>query len=290
MNRSPTRFEERRRSMQIKSGIVYTSFKYTMYALLLINTFYFFEINSAAEQATFKDGLDVGDLIVAYADAIDSLAWVILLLLFEFETSYEPPERHRKWVQPLIAAGTLLCWAVIIYSFYGYYGGLDMLTGFAAYAGPDPCNVTGSAALFAVSLDDYVPLDAENCLALGDSAYFSAELTMFASAENLGLIKRLLWTDVVNAGSWIVVAGIIELEIFLRIARRATPQFLRVANIVKAPFWIVLIVAVVYWWVLGSALDAWDAFLWIAAFFFIELNMIAKHEERARRRAESGSA
>jgi hypothetical protein len=276
--------------MQIRSGIVYNSFKYAMYALLLINTFYFFEINSAAEQATFKSGVSLSDFIVAYADAIDSLAWVALLLLFEIETSYDPPERHRIWVQPLIAGATLLCWAVIVYSFYGYYGGLDMLPGFSVYAGPDACALIGTDAHFAVSLDEYVPLDAANCVEIAAGAQYSADLNMFAPHDNFSMIKRLLWTDVVNAGAWIVVAGIIELEIILRIAGRATPQFLRIANIVKAPFWVVLAVAVVYWWMLDAPLDAWDAFLWIAAFFFIELNMIAKHEERARRRAEQKSA
>ncbi len=276
--------------MQIRSGIVYNSFKYAMYALLLINTFYFFEINSAAEQATFKSGVSLSDFIVAYADAIDSLAWVALLLLFEIETSYDPPERHRIWVQPLIAGATLLCWAVIVYSFYGYYGGLDMLPSFSVYAGPDACALIGTDALFAVSLDEYVPLDAANCVEIAAGAQYSADLNMFAPHDNFSMIKRLLWTDVVNAGAWIVVAGIIELEIVLRIAGRATPQFLRIANIVKAPFWVVLAVAVVYWWMLDAPLDAWDAFLWIAAFFFIELNMIAKHEERARLRAEQKSA
>jgi len=276
--------------MQIKSGIAYTSFKYAMYALLLINTFYFFEINSAAELATFQDGASLGDIIVAYADAIDSLSWLILLLLFEIETSYEPPEKHRAVAQSAIVAGTVLCWAAIVYSFYGYYGGLDVLPGFSDYTGKDPCAHVGTGALFAVSLDEYVPLDASNCLRLAAGASYSAELGMFAAPENFSLVKRLLWTDVVNAGAWIIVAGTIEIEIFLRIAGRASPQFLRIANIVKAPFWVLLVVAVFYWWTLDAPLDAWDAFLWIAAFVFIELNMIAKHEERAKRRAGQPAA
>ncbi len=276
--------------MQLKSGIVFTSFKYTMYALLLINTFYFFEVNSAAEAATNGSGTALSDLIVAYADAIDSGAWLLLLLVFEFETSYHAPEKHEFWIQPLIGAATLLCWAVILYSFYGYYGGVAMLPGFSEYAGVDPCALAGSGALYAETLDIYPPLDAVNCASLGAGALFNADLNMFATPESLSLIKRLTWTDVVNAGAWIIVAGIIELEIFMRVTGRATPSFLRACNIIKLPFWIILVVACIYWGVLGEPVDAWDAFLWIAAFFFIELNMISKHEERARRRAERASA
>lgn len=272
--------------MRIKSGIVYTTFKYTMYALLIINLRAFFELNYEAEAATFKDGLSLGEFIVAYADAVDSFAWIALLLLFELETSYEPPARWRRIVTPLIGVVTLLVWGFIVYSFYGYVGGLDMLKDFVAYAGPAPCTLADGGALFAVTLDDYVALDATNCRDLATGALFSADLNMFATPENFSLIKRLLWTDVTNAGAWIIVAAMIELEIFMRVSGRATQKFLRLSRAVAAPFWAVLIVNVFYWGALSSMLDAWDAFLWIAAFFFIELNMIARHEENARRRGD----
>ncbi|OFX02051.1 MAG: hypothetical protein A3E78_14370 [Alphaproteobacteria bacterium RIFCSPHIGHO2_12_FULL_63_12] len=269
--------------MQIRQGIVYTSFKYTMFALLAIDIALYYELNSAAEGFTFKEGVTFGDFIVAYADAIDAFAWVGLLVMFEIETSYEPPERYRKWTTPLIGAVTLLFWAAIVYSFYGYVGGLDMVKGFAAYAGPDPCTLAGSGASFALSLDDYVPLDAQNCASLGAGALYNADINMFASTEALSMINRLTWTDIVNAGAWILLGVLIEFEIFLRVTRRATPKILKVLHLVQIPFWAVLVVDVFYWWALGEPLDGWDAFLWIACFFFIELNMMAKHEENARR-------
>lgn len=273
--------------MKIFSGLAYTLFKYAMYALLFINTIYFFEMNSAAEAATFKDGVSFGDIIVAYADAIDSASWLLLLLLFEFETSYDPPERHEKWIQPLIGFATLLCWAVIVYSFYGYYGSVAMLDGFERYVGADACGRAGTDALFAASLDNYVALDAENCRSLAAGAYYNADLDMFATRESFGLLRNLIWVDVVNAGTWIIVAAIIELEIFMRVTGRMTPQFLRKVTIIKAPFWAILVIAVFVWLANGEPVDAWDAFLWIAAFVFIEVNMIAKQESRAQRRARA---
>lgn len=269
--------------MQIRQGIVYNSFKYTMFALLAIDIALFYELNSAAEGFTFKDGVSLGDFIVAYADAFDAFAWVGLLVMFEIETSYEPPERHRKWATPLIGAVTLLFWAAIVYSFYGYVGGLDLVTGFAAFSGADPCALAGSGASLAISLNDYVPLDAQNCASLGAGASYNSEINMFASADAFSMIRRLSWTDVVNAGDWILLGALIEFEIFLRVTRRATPQLLRRLHLAQAPLWAILIVDVFYWWALGEPLDAWDAFLWIACFFFIELNMIARHEENARR-------
>ncbi len=276
--------------MQIRQGIVYNSFKYTMFALLAIDIALFSELNSAAEGFTFKDGVSLGDFIVAYADAIDAFAWVGLLLTFEIETSHEPPERWRKWATPLIGAVTLLFWAAIVYSFYGYAGGLDMLHGFAPFSGADPCALAGSGASLAHSLNDYVPLDAANCSSLGAGALYNSEIDMFASPEALSMIARLTWTDVVNAGDWIILGALIEYEIFLRVTRRATPRTLRRLHLAQIPLWAVLVVDVFYWWALGEPLDAWDAFLWIACFFFIELNMMARHEENARRHVNQISA
>lgn len=276
--------------MQIKSGIVYNSFKYTMFALLALDIAFYYELNNAAEGFTFKDGVSLGDFIIAYADAADAFSWVGLLLMFEIETSFEPPEKHRKWATPLIGFMTLLFWVGILYAFYGYVGGLEMLTGFTALAVGDPCALARTGASFAISLDDYVPLDAENCARLGFGALYSADLNMFASTEAFSMIKRLLWVDIVNAGTWIILAALIEYEIFMRVLRRATPRLLRRLHLAQAPLWIILVVDVFYWWALGEPLDAWDAFLWIACFFFIELNMMAKHEENARRRAEESHA
>ena len=42
----------------------------------------------------------------------------------------------------------------------------------------------------------------------------------------------------------------------------------------------VLFVAAVYWGFEGSFLDFWDAFLWLVAFVFIEMNVLEWHEER----------
>lgn len=276
--------------MQIRQGLVYNSFKYTMFALLAIDIALYYELNSAAEGFTFKNGVSLGDFVVAYADAIDAFSWVGLLLTFEIETSHEPPERWRKWATPIIGVFTLLFWVGIVYSFYGYVGGLDMLHGFAPLSGADPCALAGSGASFAISLDDYVPLDAQNCVGLGAGALYNSEINMFATPDALSMIARLTWTDVVNAGDWVILGALIEFEIFLRVTRRATPKILKLLHRVQIPFWAVLVIDVFYWWALGEPLDAWDAFLWIACFFFIELNMMAKHEENARRHSEEISA
>lgn len=276
--------------MQMRSGPIYNTFKYAVFTLLAIDIVFYYELNSAAEGFTFKDGVSFGQFVVAYADAIDSFAWVGLLLMFEIETSIDPPEHLHKRVTAIIGALTLLCWAGIVYAFFGYVGGLDFVRGFSAWAGPDPCSLAGEGSSFAVSLDDYVALDVQNCRELGVSPFYNEDQLMFASADAFSMIKRLTWTDIVNAGTWIALAALIEFEILMRAVRRATPRLLRRIHFAQAPLWAILIVNVLYWLGLDEPFEAYDASLWIACFFFIELNMMAKHEERARRRAEQEAA
>ena len=40
-----------------------------------------------------------------------------------------------------------------------------------------------------------------------------------------------------------------------------------------------LFLAAVYWWFAGDFLDFWDAFLWLFAFVFIELNVFSWQAE-----------
>ena len=41
----------------------------------------------------------------------------------------------------------------------------------------------------------------------------------------------------------------------------------------KVVLYSTLLFAAVYWWIDGDFLDFWDAFLWLVAFIFIELNV-----------------
>src|SRR5690606_21446212 len=109
-----------------------------------------------------------GDIIIAYADSIDTAAWLVLLIMLELETYVIPDEKIKGWVDRTISIVSFVCWALILYSLYGYIGSLDEAYGYAAYAGADPCGLVDTGATLARGLDDYVDLDAENCRASAD--------------------------------------------------------------------------------------------------------------------------
>ena len=272
--------------MIFRTGRLFQAFKYSIYALLAVNTGHFFLENFGGSAFTYEDGLKITDIIVAYTDSIDTAAWLVLLLLLELETWVLPDEKIKGWVDGIISAVSFTCWAVILYSFYGYIATLGVPFGFDVYSGPDPCGLISTGASFANALDDYELLNAENCQALAGVVYFNAADNMFTTPENLSLIKRLAWTDVLNAGLWVLIVVILELEIYLRSSSLVGTKFFLAYKSFKVFLYSILFVNAIYWWMLGEPWDAWDAFLWLVAFFFIEVNMISWQEENAKRRAD----
>ncbi|NJN61715.1 MAG: hypothetical protein HC795_09480, partial [Coleofasciculaceae cyanobacterium RL_1_1] len=57
---------------------------------------------------------------------------------------------------------------------------------------------------------------------------------------------------------------------------------LKISNCAKFVIYSVLFLAAVYWGFKGDFVDFWDAFLWLVAFIFIELNVFNWREETKR--------
>jgi len=101
-------------------------------------------------------------------------------------------------------------------------------------------------------------------------------------------MKRMAWTDVVNASVWILVVIVLELEVYLPAARVYGTKFYYGYKASKLLLYGTLLVAAVYWWMYSDFLDFWDAFLWLVAFFFIEMNVIQWQEEVHEHMIEEG--
>ena len=276
--------------MLVKQSPVYLAFKYTVYALLAVNVGYFFFEALGGAAYTYEDGIGLADLIVAYADPIDTAAWLVLLLLLELETFIIPDEMLEGPLYWGLLAISTLCYVTIVYSFYGYVGALEIPTGFELYVGPDPCERIGGEAAFLLGLDDYTPLSEENCGMLADGAYYNAALNMFAAPDKLRLLFSEVWLDIVNSGVWIIVVTVIQLEVYLESSKLFGTKFFFAYKTAKIFLYGILMVAAIIWASWGGLWDAWDAFLWLVAFFFIEMNVLNWQEEVAHERSAEEAA
>ena len=254
--------------------------KYLTYALLSLNIWLFFseELNSA--RFAVETGEEVALGVQLFSATLDTLAWVILLLLFELETAVIPDERLRGTIRFAIHGVRMLCTAAIVVAFFGYFGEWLTLLPSELLSGEACSRVTESWSVM-TKLDDFMPLTAENCGQVGpDTRILTGLNQVIASPAGLLEGQRLALMDVINSAAWILVVILLEIEV--RVLTRwggVSMPVSRVATFAKAVLYATLVAAAVYWGFKGDFLDFWDAALWLFAFVFIELNVFEWQQE-----------
>ena len=273
--------------MNIDRGTLFQFFKYAIYALLTVNVYVFFAEEQIAAQLQFPGGVAATDLIEAYAATIDTAAWVVLLLMFELETCVLEDRHMTRPVTWTLHGVRVVSYSFIVYAFYGYIANL-----MAAYLVlPLPgvselCSLTADQWSYAVSLDKYVGITAANCTSFSNSAsFFQYEgLPALVDASGLRDIQYLAWVDVINAAVWLGIVLILEIDVWLQEHDKFEGLTLKISNRLKFLLYSTLLLAAIYWGVKGDFVDFWDAFLWLVAFFFIEMNVVEWRHEAAEER------
>jgi len=255
-------------------------FKYSLYLFLMFNVYLFFQEDYSASSQTFSDGISFSQIIQAFTATIDTAAWVVLLLLFELETYVLEDEQLKgttKWSMNIIS---VICYSFIIYSFYGYLSKYFMINAVQFFAIDDVCSLISNSFTYIEDLDEYLPITAENCGALANTPLFQVEGTNIVSTEyHLIEAQRLALVDVINSANWLVIVLILDGEVFLQLRGKLTKKIISFNKMIKVVLYSVLLLAAIYWGLKGDFFDFWDAFLWIIAFIFIELNIFEWNAE-----------
>lgn len=272
--------------MSLNRSTLFQLFKYTVYSLLALNVYLFWHEEYLAALVEHPGGLMLSQVIDAYATTIDTAAWLVLLLMFELET-YVLDDRLVTRRNTLLLHGVrIFAYVFIVYAFYGYALNVADTYDVSVVAGvTDLCTMAGDGYAYATDYDEYVTITLQNCHALAaDSSFFRfAELAAVVDAPGLAHIRLLAWADAINALVWILIVVILEIEVRLQERDQLTDTAVRGFGATKVFFYSVLLLLAVYWGVDGDFIDFWDAFLWLVAFFFIEMNVIEwRHEEEAR--------
>lgn len=259
---------------------VYTAFKYSIYFLLGVDTVLFFQEDLAASAETFGGAIGWHNVVEAFTAAIDTAAWLVLLLLFELETAVVSDEKLQGWLKWFFSAVRVVCYFFIVWSFYGYMTKYGVVTDLSPFSVADVCSLVGSDWTWVSDLDEYPPIDGEACALLQGQELLRLNGTqILGSREALEAAAALAVIDVVNSGTWLIVVVLLEAEVWLQLRELLTERLLKVSKYVKGFFYAVLFVCAIYWWFYGDFLDFWDAFLWLVAFIFIEMNIFRWHEE-----------
>jgi hypothetical protein len=268
-------------------GRLFLLFKYAVYALLTINIYLFFDEEWAASVHRFANGVGLEDIIEGFVATIDTASWVVLLLMFELETYLLDDKQFTPRVTWALHGLRAFCYLFIVYAFYGYCIKLAFLMG----TGPLPaisdlCTLVNGDWAYAVDLDEYVVLTAANCAGFSTAAAFLQLPGLSAAIDQAGFTEviRLAWVDVINAGVWLLVVLVLEIDVRMQEHNKLEGLFLRMSNLSKYVLYATLFLAAIYWGIKGDFVDFWDAFLWLVAFVFIELNVFDWRQESLEER------
>jgi len=250
--------------------------------LLQVNIYLFFDEEFAAAALQFPNGIAPVDMIEAYSATVDTLAWVVLLLMFELETYVLDDDKFTRTTTWLLHGLRAICYAFIVYAFYGYIANLAFVVDTVPVAGvSDVCALLPGEWSWATTLDEYERITAANCASWSEAGVFVQFRDLPAIVDPAGLtdIVRLAWVDVINAAVWLLVVLVLEIDVRLQERNRLEGLALRLSSAAKFVLYGILFLAAVYWGIKGDFVDFWDAFLWLVAFVFIELNVFEWREE-----------
>lgn len=270
--------------MKINGRVLYQLFKYSIYTLLTINIFVFFGEEWLAARLEYPQGIPGSAIFKAYAATIDTAAWVVLLLMFELET-YVLEDRHfTPAVKVSLHALRATCYLFIIFAFYGYVEDATYVFQTSALDGVTSlCELAGRNWSYATTFGEYVEITASNCGTFSNLGSFVRFDGVAAVVDEPGLagIHFLAIVDVVNAAVWLLVVLVLEIDVRLQEKDRFEGLALTLSTVAKFVLYSILGLAVIAWMVTGEFVDWWDAFLWLVAFVFIELNVVEwRHESQ----------
>ena len=271
--------------MTIARNRLYQLFKYTVYAFLAMNVYWFYVEEIAVVALQFPDGVPLASLREAFSATIDTFAWVVLLLMFELETWILEDRHFTRPVALSLHGLRALCYIAITLMFVGYIDVVTTVSETLPLVGiSDLCALPPDTWSWAVMFDDYIPITAANCATLSEAASFEyfRDLPVVMDANGKMEIVRLAWVDVINSGVWLLVVLVLEVDVRLQEHNLYEGLALTVSKMIKFVLYSILFLAAIYWGVKGDFVDFWDAFLWLVAFVFIELNVFEwRAEEHA---------
>ncbi|MEW6998753.1 hypothetical protein AADZ86_13795 [Colwelliaceae bacterium BS250] len=266
----------------------YQAFKYLIYAMLSFNVYLFFSEEWLASKVVFASGVNFENLIEGFSSTIDTAAWVVLLLLFELETYIIDDDKIKGATKWSMHGTRALCYLVIVYAFYGYLTKVGLLSHFQPSEITNLCNLASDWKIME-TMNVYGQLTAQSCVTLtqAHSEFFAHnDLKVISDGGTLLDVKLLAWVDVINSGFWLLVVIMLEYDVRAQLGH-FNHNFWKKYNLyIKSFIYLVLLLAAIFWGITGNFIEFWDAFLWLVAFFLIEMNMFEWQAETAQKKAD----
>lgn len=274
-----------------KKSTLYQIVKYSIYLLILYNVFYFTFEDYMASEHRFRDGVAWSQFTDAFAQAVDSFAWLILLVMLELETWVIDDDTYQGGIKWVINGVSFVCYIFIFLAFLGYVEKLSFVMAFQPSEIDTACEAVGDFLSYATDIDEFVALTIQSCAEIGSSPLFvNSKAGIIATAETYNDMIILGYTEVINAGTWLLIVILLWIDVYMQMHRIQSKKYHTASTWIKVLLYGTLIAAAIVWGISGVLIDFWDAFLWIVAFFFIELNIFQWTEENTTQASSTQQA
>jgi hypothetical protein len=249
------------KSARFTKATAFRAAKIVIYTILMLNLLYYLYEDVTAYLYLSEDSTWL-DAVESFAATIDYVAWMVLILLFEYETtatSRDQPRGTRKWV---IAGLTAACYLVLVYAAYGYASDLAETFRYEPVEPASVCALTAQGHAYLNDSGRPIELTQENCGAFADQAVFkSPSDRLIASHASLMATRRLGWIDVINAVAWLLVVLVFQIEVLLEHAKKLTRHRLSLLMASKGAAYLALLGCAIYWTIYSAFIDSWDALI-----------------------------
>lgn len=260
---------------------LFNAVKYLTYGYLCYNGYQFYQNEAAAGGVTFAGGLSLSEIIEVYSASIDTTFWILLVVLLELETYIIDDEvLKRPAVRWGMMAASGLCYAMIVWAWYGYIVKFMFQADIVPLVVANACALVDQSYSILVALEEYIPLTVDNCQTLaGQELYRLNSYDIIAPLDNLEYARNVAMIDIFNSTSWIGVVAVLGVDVWYQLKGDYTGLLLKASNIMKVFLYTTLFGCAAAWAYTGELLDITDAVLWLFAFFFIELNLFQWQQE-----------
>lgn len=260
---------------------LFLTIKWLTYGWLTYNGYLFFVEEHEASQTTFNGQLTFSEIIKVFSGFIDTSFWLVLILLLELETYVIDDEILKKpAVKWLMIGLRSICYAVIIYAVYGYISKMLFQSDIVPFTIANPCDLVGQDFSLLTYYEKFDPISAENCQALAGQEYHRLNgQNIIAPLADLNYAKWVSGIDVVNSITWLGVVALLEIDVWFQLKGELKGRLLKTSTVLKFILYGILFACALAWWYTGEFLDFSDAFLWLFAFFFIEMNLFQWQKE-----------
>ncbi|MEM9621175.1 MAG: hypothetical protein AAF993_05970 [Pseudomonadota bacterium] len=260
-------------------------FKWTVYALLLVNFVLYLIDDISFSQHTLGESSTLLDMVGAFATSLAVAAWICLIMSFELETYVLDEEQFTPLVTRSLHSVRLFCAAVIAFSSVAF---VEYLVQLAADVPVEEasslCDIADRELSFTYNIE-YTEIDSNNCATLSqDNRFFWVDgQEVVTDTAGLSLERWLALSSVLEVLIWVVI--IVAMELVVRLQDRGVTSggLLKNLDRIKRFGYVAIICLALWWGSLGHWLYLWDTLLWVGGFAAIEFNVNEWRDELKER-------